>query len=264
MGIPERIAAIIITEDESSTTGRLDAERRPLSREVERRIRGFRDSGVEDVRVVAVPNGAGPHPLAGESKNDAVISPSLLKEIRNLSRSASALFILPTGIQFVRPSTFRDLATVWQKSAATVVRPALFGCPGSPCLISMEALLEWNGAGGLESFLKAFESRTIDVEVADRFIFSVEEHGRRKAWEHYSSEFEIPSAEECKVLLVEKCGVDRDVLLHSLKVAQVAHELCLRLNERGRPINEKLAQAAALLHDLARGPLIMRRLGPRY
>jgi molybdenum cofactor cytidylyltransferase len=77
--------------------------------------------------------------------------------------------------------------------------------------------------------------------------------------EHYRAllerfdDYDIPSAEECKVILIEKCSVARRVLVHSCKVAEVAQRLCHQLKARGCVLDERLVLAAALLHDLAKG-----------
>jgi putative nucleotidyltransferase with HDIG domain len=77
--------------------------------------------------------------------------------------------------------------------------------------------------------------------------------------EHYNAtlakltDYDFPSTSECTVLLTKKFQVDRQILAHSMKVAQVAVVLARALNERGSSLNMKLIEAAALLHDIAKG-----------
>ncbi len=63
---------------------------------------------------------------------------------------------------------------------------------------------------------------------------------------------EIPSRERCMELL-EFNDVPANVVRHSLAVAGLAMDIAKNLKLRGIDINMPLLEAAALLHDMARG-----------
>ncbi|MCX8189643.1 MAG: HDIG domain-containing protein [Candidatus Diapherotrites archaeon] len=59
----------------------------------------------------------------------------------------------------------------------------------------------------------------------------------------------VPSEEECLKLLKLQ-NVPENIIRHSIKVKELAIEICNSLKDRGIKINEKLVVAGALLHDL--------------
>lgn len=262
----DHIAAIILAAGYSSRMG----EFKPLLKlgseaAVERSVRLFQDAGVHDVRVVVghradelVPflERLGIAWIRNDQFEQGMFS-SVQTGVRSLDRLTEAFFMLPVDIPLVRLSTVRDLIDVFSKSSATVAYPCFLGKRGHPPLISTRlrtAILDWGGDGGLRALLNTVEPRAIDVEVPDECILL-----GMNTLEHYNAlkkrlaGYEIPSLDECKVLLVEKCFVDRRVLVHSCKVAEVAQRLCRQLKGKGYALNEKLILAAALLHDLAKG-----------
>ena len=63
---------------------------------------------------------------------------------------------------------------------------------------------------------------------------------------------EIPSREKCMELL-KGYDVPENVVRHSLAVADLAMDIAKKLNKKGVVVNMPLLEAAALLHDIARG-----------
>lgn len=276
MDRPEHASALILATGHSRGVGQLY----PLMRvgpvtAVERCVRLFRDSGVEPIRVVTGSQSSEMESLLRDLKVEQILCPRCVQGampavqagIRDLDRSKEALFILPADIPLVRTSTIAELIHVFTRSSAVAVRPSFFGQPGHPVCISTEllgAMLTWKTDRNLSSFLATVASRTIDVEVADRFVdMGAGDSSGQAGWEETIADYDIPSLEECKILLVEKCRVNRNVLVHSCKVAQVAYRLCRRLKDRGCPLDEKLILSAALLHDMARGRMDHAAVGAR-
>jgi uncharacterized protein len=62
---------------------------------------------------------------------------------------------------------------------------------------------------------------------------------------------ELPSREQAIQLLVEQ-HCPRDVIVHVVAVTGVALDLAAKLQAKGIPINVRLVEAGALLHDLGR------------
>ncbi|MEA3515174.1 MAG: HD domain-containing protein [Nanoarchaeota archaeon] len=63
---------------------------------------------------------------------------------------------------------------------------------------------------------------------------------------------EIPSREKC-IELLKDFNVPANVVRHSLAVAGLAMDIAKNLKHKGIDINLPLLEAAALLHDIARG-----------
>jgi uncharacterized protein len=61
----------------------------------------------------------------------------------------------------------------------------------------------------------------------------------------------IPDREEC-LRLMERYGMLRNIISHSLEVTRVALFLSAELNKRGQRIDLRLVEAASLLHDISK------------
>lgn len=282
MSGPPDISAIILSAGYSSRMG----DFKPLLRfgeqtALERLVHIFECAGTVDVRVVLghragdlipVLKKTGARWTVNEQFDQGMFS-SVMTGVRDLHSETKAFFVHPVDLPLIRFSTVQGLMEAFAGSSADVAYPSFLGKRGHPPLIStrlLQRLYAWNGSGGLRSFLHEVESQAVDIEVADRFI-------RRDmdTWIDYRSlcecfaDYQIPSPDECMVMLVEKCSVSKSVLAHSLKVAEVASKLAGLLRAQGHPLNEKLLIAAALLHDLAKGlpdhgaaaARLLRRLG---
>ncbi len=232
---------------------------------LERAIRLFEQGGANDIRVVLGYRSADLVPMLdkmlvrwtlNERFDDGMFS-SLVAGVRDLAHPTKAFFALPVDLPLIRFSTVRDLIEGFKKSSADVAYPCFLGRRGHPPLISTKLcreMLRWNGDGGLRAFLQRVERRSIEIEVADRFIRNdMNTPGDYRSLSESFTDYHIPSPAECMVLLVEKCSVSKSVMDHSLKVAEVALTLAELLGERGSPLNDKLLVAAALLHDSAKG-----------
>jgi molybdenum cofactor cytidylyltransferase len=239
----------------------------PLGRTtaLERCVNLFLQAGIDDVRVVVgygadevipVLDARGVRWIMNDRFEQGMFS-SVRAGVATLESSKKGFFLLPVDIPLVRPTTVLDLLAARDTRSGDVWYPRFLGRRGHPPLIAThyrQALLTWDGQGGLRSFLSEQRPQSIDVEVADEHILM-----DMDSPEHYEAalselvDYDIPSVHECMVLLTEKFRVDKRILAHSSKVAQVALHLTRALNETGCGLNVKLIVAAALLHDLAKG-----------
>lgn len=232
---------------------------------LERVVRLFRESGIEDVRVVIghradelapMLDRWGVRWILNDRFEEGMFS-SIQAGVHDLESSTRGFFLLPVDIPLVRPTTLYDLLTASDTHQADILFPRFLGRRGHPPLISAKfqsGILLWQGDGGLRAFFKQHESRAVDVEVADEHVLL--DMDTRDEYETLLAalvDYDIPSVSECMVLLVEKFHVDRRIVAHSSRVAQVALELARALNKSGCDLNVKLIEAAALLHDLAKG-----------
>jgi putative nucleotidyltransferase with HDIG domain len=61
----------------------------------------------------------------------------------------------------------------------------------------------------------------------------------------------IPSIEEC-MKIMEEHKMPSNIKAHSIKVRDVSVFLTKELNKKGKKLNERLVEASALLHDIAK------------
>jgi putative nucleotidyltransferase with HDIG domain len=182
---------------------------------------------------------------------------SVIAGISRLEVAREAFFLLPMDIPLVRPRTIRDLLKAYPRTGKHILYPTFQGRRGHPPLIATafaEEIRLWKGEGGLRSFLRQYETQTLEVEVADEYILrdvdtQVDYQELMLRYQNY----EIPSLMECRVLLTKKFPVARSLLEHCQKVAQVASRLVEELNRSGYQLNSNLVVAAGLFHDMAKG-----------
>jgi molybdenum cofactor cytidylyltransferase len=232
---------------------------------LERCVRLFRDAGIQDVAVVVGYRAADLEPVLERLDVRCILNDrfeegmfsSVKAGVSALDSTTRAFFLLPVDIPLVRRTTVLDLLEASDTRPADVWYPRFLGKRGHPPLLSTtyrSALLAWDGEGGLRSFLSEQDPQAVDVEVADEYVLidmdSPEEYEAVLAG---LADYDIPSVSECMVLLAEKFRVNRQIMAHSTKVAQVALHLTRALHKTGRNLNLKLIVAAALLHDLAKG-----------
>jgi molybdenum cofactor cytidylyltransferase len=232
---------------------------------LERSVQLFRDTGIEDIRVVVGYRSEDLTPLlrklnirwvANERFRDGMLS-SVKAGIMSLESSKQAFFLLPVDIPLIRPGTLVDLLSAYEKYASDVLYPCFFGKRGHPPLVSAAlrpGILSWSQEGGLRSFLQQSQFSSADVEVADEnILLDMDSPEQYEDICRRLSDYDLPSSEECMAILTRKFSVSEGVLAHSRKVAQVALYLTRALNGAGCSLNENLVEAASLLHDLAKG-----------
>lgn len=189
------------------------------------------------------------------SYRDGMFS-SISAGIKALKDSCEAFFILPVDIPLVRSATIRRLLTDFFRFHPAICYPMFDNLRGHPPIISTELIpriLDWQGSGGLAGFLRQIETRALDVAVADQAILQDMDTPadylclRKRAARHA-----VPTEKECRALL-EICNTPEAVQAHCKMVARVAHSLGAALTQTGLALDLELLQAAAGLHDLARG-----------
>jgi molybdenum cofactor cytidylyltransferase len=260
------IVAIILSAGYSSRMG----EFKPLlpfgdATVLERDVSLFRNAGIEDVRVVIGHRAADllplverlqARPVMNERYADGMFS-SVLAGVASLGDDVEAFFLLPVDIPLVSHQTISLLAEAFRKRNGSILYPAFYGKRGHPPLIASRyrnEIIDWNGEGGLKSFLSRHDSEAVSIETEDESILldmdTLAEYDRlRSAWRKNA----IPPAAECEKLLVTTFAAEMPLVDHCRRVAKLAVFLAKQLNEAGCRLDTDLVEAAALLHDLAKG-----------
>lgn len=257
------ISAIILAAGMSSRMGEL----KPLmplgeTRVIEHIVRMFRSAGVEDICVVAGCR-AGEVESALPSLNVRLVVneawasgmfSSIKAGIENLGANCDAFFILPVDIPLVRPGTIKALLANYQ--SGLIIHPVFQGRRGHPPLISSyfrQKILNYNGDGGLRSFMEQNESSAVELAVADKGILS--DMDTPRDYQEIVSSYQrrqIPTADECMAMMTDVFHVEKKIVDHCKAVAKVALNLGEEMNRVGCDLDLDLIAAAGLLHDLAR------------
>lgn len=232
---------------------------------LERVIRLFQESGITDVKVVLghrseelmpLVRRLDARPVINDRFRDGMFS-SVLAGVGALDDEVEAFFLLPVDIPLVRHETVRDLIRAYRNGQDAICYPVYKGKRGHPPLISVrfrEEILAWGGNGGLKGVLSRHEDVAVDVETGDEAILlDMDTSGQyerlRALWQR---QFCL-MPHECEELLVREFVADRPLLDHCRNVAKVAVFLARKLNEAGCCFDVAFIEAAALLHDLAKG-----------
>ncbi len=231
---------------------------------LERCVRMFRNAGVEDVVCVT---GHNHDRLSGllkrlearevvNSRYEEGMFSSVKAGVGALDSDCAAFFILPVDIPLVRHETVRTLLGAWNGGDDSILYPVFNGMRGHPPLIPTKYagdLFKWEGNGGLRAYLEQYESRAVEVPVADACMLmdmdTPEDYERiRRLYAGYR----IPGEEECRALMADVLKVDKGIIDHCRAVAEVAAAMGKEINDSGGKLNLELITASALLHDLAR------------
>ncbi len=98
---------------------------------------------------------------------------SVIKGVESISHDNAAFMLLPVDIPLVNPETISALIQAHKTSGALIIHPVRNGKRGHPPLISsalIDDLIQYDGSGGLKSFLAQYPNYTLEVSVPDQFI----------------------------------------------------------------------------------------------
>jgi len=261
-----RVAAIVLAAGFSERMG----DFKPLLplggvTPLERCVALFRKTGIEDIRVVTGHRGEELEAILARLGVPDVVNPSyregmfssVTAGLATIESDVAAFFVLPVDIPLVRPATISRLLNCFDQSQPDVIYPVFLGVRGHPPLIAGRLALEilaWHGEGGLKAALAQWESTSLDVEVADgNILLDMDTPDDLRLLQEKVERLEIPTTEECRALLEKVLGVGEQVIVHGRAVARLAVRLGEELNRTACGLDLPLIEAAALLHDIAKG-----------
>jgi CTP:molybdopterin cytidylyltransferase MocA/HD superfamily phosphohydrolase YqeK len=242
---------------------------------MERVVTLFQSAGIENIRVVIGHRGAELEPLLEQLGACAVANPryregmfsSVVAGVATIDAEVDYFLVLPVDVPLVRVATLRRLLELCRQEHADIIYPRFMGERGHPPLIAgshAREIAAWQGEGGLKAALGQWESAALDVDVADEnILLDMDTPGDYKLLREKVERMEIPTPEECRALMENVLCVSEQIVRHGRTVAQVATSLGLELNRAGCCLDIPLLEAAALLHDLAKGEPDHARAGAR-
>ena len=223
----------------------------------------FREAGVQRIVVVT---GHQAEEIAYAVKNlgcgtthNAAYAEGMFSSVRTgvaaLPESCAGFFMLPVDIPLVRPQTVRHLHQSFDAAKDQVLIPTFHGEEGHPPLISADAapmILKSDGEGGLRRVLEHMEKR--HVPVPDSAVLldmdTDEDYARLK---DVSRNMSLPTPDECAALM-EFMSLPERVRSHCAAVARAALVIGQSLNKKlQKPLDLRIIERAALVHDLAKG-----------
>ena len=165
------------------------------------------------------------------------------------------LLLTPADIPLFRPATvIRLLARAEAPDAPPVLYPTFGGQRGHPpCLDAalLPAVLAYGGDDGLRAALAPFPQA--GVAVPDELVLAdMDTPADYARLDARAARLGIPTVAEAEALLATQ-AVPPQGLAHARGVAAVALGLARSLNAAGAALDLELVEAAALLHDVAKG-----------
>lgn len=171
-----------------------------------------------------------------------------------------AVFLLPTDIPMIRFSTLTFLQADFMQNRALydLWQPTFNGRRGHPPLLKNGLVRKiaamQNDTNLREALATLPQSRKCEVPVCDRYILrDMDYPADYAAMVHEYENYDVLYPAEAYALLLKYRGDKPKLLRHSLKVMQVALRLALALQRKEVPINVRLVQSCALLHDIGKG-----------
>lgn len=260
------IAAIILAAGYASRMGRVKPLL-PLGEGIviEQVVHAFRAAGVADVVVVL-----------GHRSNDFIpelqrfevpwqinehyaqgMLSSVKKGVASLEGRPRAFFMMPADIPLVRPSTLKGLIDLHASHPRQAIYPSFQGHRGHPPLIPAhyrEAILAYEGQGGLRRCLEKWDQQALDCAVADQgVLMDMDTPDDYETILKKYKRLDTPSPKEALALLAIHQHGRPQVMEHSLRVGAVAAVIGQALEQAGRTVDVQLIEAAGILHDVARG-----------
>jgi CTP:molybdopterin cytidylyltransferase MocA len=232
---------------------------------LERCVTLFHEVGISDVRVVTGHRCAELEPLLerlgvravkNDRHSEGMFS-SVVAGVTTLEAGADYFLVLPVDVPLVRAATIRRLLEFCRKEHADIIYPRFLGKRGHPPLIAGKLTREiaaWQGEGGLKAALAEWEPAASDVDVADgNILLDMDTQDDYRLLQEKVERLDIPTPEECRALMENVCRAGDTIIRHGRAVAEVATRLGEELNRAGCCLDIPLLEAAALLHDLAKG-----------
>ncbi|MFH1058360.1 MAG: NTP transferase domain-containing protein [Pseudomonadota bacterium] len=174
-----------------------------------------------------------------------------------LPAGIDAFFLLPVDIPLVKPANLAALAEAFAEKRPAVALPDFLGEPGHPPLIAaalIPAILAWSGQGGLQGLLAGHADQTIAAPVCDQgVLLDMDTPEAYAALQARLIAAGHPQPAEVEALLGPVLGVPAPVRAHCRAVAAAALALGRALCAADNPIDLACLEAAALVHDLAKG-----------
>jgi CTP:molybdopterin cytidylyltransferase MocA len=172
-----------------------------------------------------------------------------------VSGGAAGVFVHPVDIPLVRSHVHARLMDRFARSDAPAFFPVFGGRRGHPPLVRASRIadiLAFDGEGGLAGALSALHGEDVPVACA-QIHFDVDDDAAYFEALGRLARQDVPGPDEARVMLTAYFEVPPRGMAHAEAVARAAAALARAVNRMGAGLDVGLVEAAALLHDLAKG-----------
>jgi len=262
---PTAVAAVVLAAGFSSRMGAfkplLPFGGRTLIGHV---VANLREAGVRRIHVVAGFNAEALAPeLAAldvvEARNPDFAKgmfSSVQAGVASLPTEVEAFLLSPVDVPLTRASTVGRILRAAASRGSAIVYPTFRGERGHPPLIRralFAEILSGDGEGGLQALLARHDDEASEVAVFDwGCLIDMDRRDDHRLLAAALAGHRIPDAEECETML-ESAAAPEAARRHGRAVAELAVGLARRLQRAGVPLDADLVEAAARLHDIAKG-----------
>jgi hypothetical protein len=168
-----------------------------------------------------------------------------------------AFLVMPVDIPLVRVPTLQAMKNAHVNYPGQIIYPFFQGHRGHPPLIPIslkETIMMYKGQGGLRRCLKAWDSDSLDMVVADEgVLLDMDTPDDYAAVLERFEYIDIPTKAEALALLTINQPDNPSMRAHARLVSSVATTIGKALNKAGSDVNISLIEAAGILHDIAKG-----------
>jgi CTP:molybdopterin cytidylyltransferase MocA len=224
----------------------------------------LREAGVRRIHVVT---GFNAEALAEELKTLGAVearNPNFAKGmfssvqagVASLPAEVEALLLSPVDVPLLRASSVARILRAAASRDSAIVYPTFRGERGHPPLIRrslFDEILSGDGEGGLQALLARHEDAASEVAVFDwGCLIDMDRRDDHRLLAAALAGRRAPDPEECEAML-EAAAAPEAARRHGRVVAALAVGLARRLKQAGVPLDADVVDAAARLHDIAKG-----------
>lgn len=231
---------------------------------LEQAVHSFLKGGIRDIRVVVGHRANELYPVLDKLGVQTIVNHNFSKGmfssvragVKSLSPVVKGFFLLPVDNPIVTRDTLEKLQHAFFTTEFGIIYPLYQGERGHPPLIScryVNNVINWNEPGGMRALLEQYEHDSLDVQVEDPgVLLDMDTPEDYQQMLRYCGHNEIPTEKECYAI-IKNANTPVKVFNHCKQVAQLSSAIGNYLIRSGCQMNLELIQAAALLHDLAKG-----------
>ena len=176
--------------------------------------------------------------------------------VKDIDEGYQGFFVLPVDIPLVRTATIRILLEAARENPRSIIYPVFKGRRGHPPVIPGEMsriLAGFTGEGGLKAILARYNAASVNTPVADSgILFDIDTPSDYDDVLRRFASYHTPRDEECDAIF-EIAGTSEERIVHGRMVAKVAAAISQALIDAGQTVDVGLIEAAARLHDVAKG-----------
>lgn len=193
---------------------------------------------------------------------------SVKKGVEALESDNTGFFIIPADMPMVKVHTINKIIEAIDINKKQLIIPSFLNKNGHPLYVSrhfFDEILSMDLESSLRDLLSKYKDFEHIIPCSDKgIVMDMDFPEDYEAMVKYYESREFPDLDECEAML-NIMKVPKNVIKHSQKVAELSLLISNRLiKDANLPLSIKKMQAAALLHDIAKGTDNHPEVGANY